>query len=114
MKVINASKNVTIALNLREARGFFPRLKGLIGRVCLEEDEGLWMARCKAIHTFGMRFQIDVVFLDKDFIVKKIVKDLRPFSPFVFCWSAKGVLELPVCTIEKAKVEVGDLIEITL
>lgn len=110
---MNASKLLVIASDLKEAKGFFPRLKGLTGRDLLREGEGLWMARCRAIHTFGMRFPIDVIFLDGNLVVKKVVKGLRPFSPIVGCLSAKNVLELPVGAIERAKIQVEDRIEIT-
>jgi uncharacterized membrane protein (UPF0127 family) len=54
----------------------------------------------------------DVVFLDKDFIVKKTVIGLRPFRPVVSCRHAEGVLELPVGTIERARIQIGDRVEI--
>lgn len=113
MKAINASKSVVIASDLREASSFISRLKGLIGRNSLKDGEGLWMARCRAIHTIGMRFPIDVVFLDGDLIVKKVVKGLRPFRPIVFCLSAAAVIELPAGTVEKAQLQVEDCIDIT-
>jgi uncharacterized membrane protein (UPF0127 family) len=59
-----------------------------------------------------MRFPIDVVFLDGDFIVTKAVKGLRPFRPVVSCWHAEGVLELPEGTIERAQIQVGDRVKI--
>ena len=83
-----------------------------MGRGRLENNEGLWMARCKAIHTFFMRFPIDVVFLDRDFIVKKTVKGLRPFRPVVSCRHAQGVLELPERTIDRAQIQIGDRVTI--
>lgn len=112
MKVINASRSTIVASNVVKASGFIPRLKGLIGVAKLEDGEGLWMAHCRAIHTFGMRFPIDVVFLDGNLVVKKAVKSVRPFCPVVSCLSAKNVLELPIGAIERAKIQVGDRIEI--
>lgn len=112
MKAINASKAVVIVSDLKEASDFFSRLRGLIGRASLGKDEGLWMARCWAIHTIGMRFPIDVIFLDGDLTVKKAIKGVSPFSPIVCCVSAKGVLEVPDGTIEKGQVQVGDRLEI--
>lgn len=109
---MNASKSTIVASNLKEARDFFSRLKGLIGRSILRDGEGLWMARCRAIHTFGMRFPLDVVFINGDMIVKKAVKSVHPFCPLVGCLSAKGVLELPEGTIERAQLQIGDKIEI--
>ncbi len=112
MKAVNASKSTIIASNLKEARGFFSRLKGLVGKSILGDGEGLWMARCRAIHTFGMRFPIDVVFLDRDFIVKMAVKSVLPCRTVVSCLSAKSVIELPEGTIERTQVQIGDKIEI--
>ena len=112
MKALNVSKKTVIVSDLKEAAEFFQRLVGLMGRDRLENNEGLWMARCKAIHTFFMRFPIDVVFLDRDFIVKKTVKGLRPFRPVVSCRHAQGVLELPEGTIDRAQIQIGDRVTI--
>ncbi|MCK9418563.1 MAG: DUF192 domain-containing protein [Nitrospirae bacterium] len=112
VRALNVSKETIIASDLKEAAGFLPRLLGLIGRDSLEENEGLWMARCRAIHTFWMRFPLDVVFLDRDGIVKKTVKGLRPFRPVVSCRHAQGVLELPEGTIERARIQIGDRVKI--
>lgn len=112
MKALNVSKKTVIVSDLKEAAEFFQRLIGLMGRGRLENNEGLWMARCKAIHTFFMRFPIDVVFLDGDFIVKKTVQGLRPFRPGVSCRHAKSVLELPEGTIERAQIQIGDRVTI--
>ncbi len=113
VKAVNLTKSTVVAINLKEASGFILRLKGLIGRTRLDEGEGLWMARCRAIHTIGMRFPIDVVFLDRDFVVKKVVKGVPPFRPIVRCLSAAGVIEIPAGTIERAQIQVGDNIKIT-
>jgi uncharacterized membrane protein (UPF0127 family) len=50
---------------LRVARSFAARAVGLLGKTRLADDEGLWLGRCSAIHTFGMRMAIDVVFIDR-------------------------------------------------
>jgi hypothetical protein len=55
------------------------RLRGLLGRERLGADEGLWIANCSAVHTIGMRFPIDVVFLDRRGRVLKISRRLRPW-----------------------------------
>jgi uncharacterized membrane protein (UPF0127 family) len=61
------------------ARRFLPRLVGLLGRRGLADDEALLLAPCNNIHTFFMRFRIDVVFLDQDGAVLLIVPALRPW-----------------------------------
>jgi uncharacterized membrane protein (UPF0127 family) len=112
VRAFNVSKALVIASDLKEAVGFFQRFVGLMGKRRLEKNEGLWMARCRAIHTFWMKFPLDVVFLDKDLIVKKTVTGLRPFRPVVSCRHADGVLELPEGTIERARIQIGDRVEI--
>ena len=112
MRALNVSKAMVIVSDLKEAAGFCERFVGLMGKSRLDKDEGLWMARCRAIHTFWMKFPLDVVFLDKDFIVKKTVIGLRPFRPVVSCRDAEGVLELPEGTIERARIQIGDRVEI--
>ena len=111
MKAVNVAKSTVIATTLIEAKGFFQRLKGLIGRTALDEGEGLWMARCRAIHTFGMRFPIDVVFLDKRNIVVAAIKNLPPRRITRLYFNAESVLELPIGRMESTSTEPGDKVE---
>lgn len=111
MKAVNSSKSTIITSNLKEATGFCSRLKGLIGKAYLKEGEGLWMARCRAIHTFGMRFPIDVVFLDKRNIVVAAIKNLPSRRITRFYFNAESVLELPTGSIESTFTEPGDEVE---
>ncbi len=76
------------------ARTFFERARGLIGRKDIPEGEGLLILKCNAIHTFFMRFAIDATFLDKNNQVVKVVRNIRPWHPFVWGgWRANKVLE---------------------
>ena len=86
------------------------RAKGLLGRESMGADEGLWIAPCPMIHTFFMRFPIDVVFLTRELRVARVIEDLKPWrvSPWVF--SAHSVLELAGGTL-KGSVEKGDQLE---
>ena len=77
------------------ARSLFERMRGLIGRRGLARGTGMLILRCNAIHTFFMSFPIDAVFLDRNDQVVKVVRDIRPWHPFVWGgWRAKKVLEL--------------------
>ncbi len=84
---------------------------GLLSRSQLDHGEGLLFDRCYGIHTIGMRFAIDVLFLDKDYQVLRTVNALRPFRT---CTVRKAiyVLELPAGTIQETGTEVGDQIQI--
>ena len=86
------------------------RTKGLIGRAKLDSGEGLLIKNCKAIHTWFMRFPIDVVFMDKNYRVMKTVSGLKPFRLSFGGRSAQHVLELPSDTINSAQVCIGDIV----
>jgi uncharacterized membrane protein (UPF0127 family) len=69
------------------------RLRGLLGRDALGAGEGLLIRPTSAIHTFFMRFAIDVVFIDRDGVVQKVVSTLRPWR-FAGSRGARCALEL--------------------
>ena len=86
------------------------RTKGLIGCAKLNSGEGLLIPNCKAIHTWFMRFAIDVVFLDKNYCVVKTISQLKPFRLAFGGRSAQHVLELPSATIGSMQVRIGDIV----
>jgi uncharacterized membrane protein (UPF0127 family) len=106
----NATRNAPVATKVEKADTPASRSKGLLGRESLPADEGLWIVPCPMIHTFFMKFPIDVLFLDADLTVRRVMEDLRPWrlSPWVL--SARSVLELKGGTL-KGSVRVGDRIE---
>jgi uncharacterized membrane protein (UPF0127 family) len=86
------------------------RRTGLLKHAGLAEGEGLWIVPCEGVHTFGMKFAIDVVFLNKKRVVLKIRKDMVK-RRFAFCLRAHSVLELPSGMIEKTSTRPGDQLE---
>jgi uncharacterized membrane protein (UPF0127 family) len=84
------------------------RAVGLLGRKELPEGQGLWIRPCKSIHTFFMRFPIDVAYLASDGMVMKTCSRLRPFRLSMGGRQAHSVLELPPGFLERAEVKVGD------
>lgn len=86
------------------------RRTGLLKHSSLEPGEGLWIAPCESVHTFGMKFTIDVVFLSRQ---KKVVK-VRPAmvkGRIAFSFRAYSVLELPAGTLEETGTVAGDQLE---
>jgi uncharacterized membrane protein (UPF0127 family) len=77
----------------------------------MEPEEGLWIVPCPMIHTLFMRFPIDVLFLDRDLRVRRVIENLKPWrlSPWVF--SAYSCLELPGGKLD-GSVSEGDVLEI--
>ncbi|MEI6085170.1 MAG: DUF192 domain-containing protein [Verrucomicrobiota bacterium] len=110
MVLFNATKKKTLADRCRFANSVFKRMIGLLNRASLAPGEGLLLDRCYGIHTIGMRFAIDVLFLDRDLHVMRAVSALPPFRTCVVR-QAVYVLELPVGAIAESGTETGDQIQ---
>ncbi len=87
------------------ANTFYTRLVGLIGKAELGINEALLIQPCRSIHTIGMRFIVDVIFLDQNGIMVKILP-LKPHR-FALCLRAHSVLELRHGTAHRLKFRVG-------
>lgn len=114
MKIINTTKQACLAENAVFARTVSSRLIGLLNRASIKPGEALVIIPSNSIHTFFMRFNIDVVFIDKDNAVLKTIPQMRPFrlSPVVF--KASSVIELPAGTIQTTQTQAGDKIEFAI
>ena len=88
------------------AHSWTRRLVGLLGRRSLSAQEGLWIRPCDSVHTIGMRFAIDVVFLDEKERVVRIARDLRRFR--IARARARSVLELQSGAAQRLGLNVGD------
>ena len=100
-----------IASRVIKANNFLSRLFGLIIRKKLKDKEGFLIENCSSIHTFWMRYSIDVIFLDKKNLVLAIYHNIKPFRATSFISNAYYALELKSGTIEKTSLEVGDLVQ---
>jgi len=108
MRVRNVTRNAVVGDDVREAGTFLARSRGLLGKIELAPGEGLWISPCGSIHSFGMHFDFDALFLDRNLrVVGRYERFRRNRISRVF-WNARGVLELPAGTIERTGTEVGD------
>jgi hypothetical protein len=108
MIVRNFTRERIIGDDVRVADRFFPRMMGLLRTDGLEEGEGLWIHPCSSIHSIGMRFEFDALFLGPGMkVVGRYERFRRNRISRVF-WNARGVLELPAGTIERTGTEDGD------
>jgi uncharacterized protein len=112
MQAFNVTQQQTLAKVLSVADSFFRSLIGLMGRPRLDAGHGLWIVPCQSVHTFWMRFSIDVVFLDHHHRVVHLVESLRPFRISKHLSKAGSVIELPVGAIKISGTRVGDEIRI--
>ena len=94
-------------LEVEIAKTFLSRLRGLMGRKNLKKGRGLLLEPCNSIHMLFMRFSIDVIYLDKEFCIKKIARNVLPWIGMSFCFGAWGALEIPSGEAQRLKLEVG-------
>ncbi|MCP3850583.1 MAG: DUF192 domain-containing protein [Gammaproteobacteria bacterium] len=86
------------------------RMKGLLGSQGLKSNDGLIISPCNSVHTFFMKYSIDVIYLDKEGIIKKIVPALKPWR-MSFCFSCASTLELASGEANKIKLILGQQLE---
>lgn len=87
------------------------RRVGLLRHERLAEGEGLWIVPCESVHTFFMKFAIDLVYVDKKKRVRKVRRAVPPWR-LSACLSAHSILELPAGTIERTGTRPGDELSI--
>lgn len=96
---------------LEIARTELQRMRGLLGRSGLPPGQGMLIERCGSIHTFFMKFALDVIFVDSDWEVRRVVRDLRAWrmasSP-----GASRVVELAAGALEGTDLAPGDALKI--
>ena len=107
MKISNLTRLTELGGRVTVADSGATRRKGLLGRAGLDVGEGLWIVPCEAVHTFNMRFALDLVFVDSKLRVKKIKSNVPPWR-VAACLSAHSVLELAAGTIQRTQTQAGD------
>lgn len=112
MRIVNQTKNQILAEEAVLADTLPQRMKGLLGRKEFKHGEALILKPCNSIHTFFMRFPIDVLFLDKNKRVVKAIPDLKPFRISNIYFSSVLAVELPANTIQATSTTSGDLISL--
>jgi uncharacterized membrane protein (UPF0127 family) len=110
LQVLNLTRGTILATRLEAARSSATRRKGLLGRDSLLLGEGLWIAPCESVHTFFMRFAIDLVYLDRKLKVRKVRHSVGAWRMSA-CLTAHSVLELPAGTVAATRTERGDSVE---
>ena len=107
--LFDETTGVELASALELADTPLTRMVGLLGRSALHEGQGMRFEPGGAIHTMFMRFSIDVIFLDRDDRVLKLVHSLRPWR-FARAGGTRALVELPAGTLEKLDIHPGDVV----
>ena len=107
----NLTRGTSIGDAIDTAETSAQRRTGLLKHHKLDEGAGLWIVPCEAVHTFFMKFAIDLIYLDRKRKVRGIVRAVPPWR-FSICLPAHSVLELPPGTIDRTHTQKGDELEL--
>jgi hypothetical protein len=110
MGIRNVTKKTVLADHAAMATTPDQKNRGLLKHTHLDRGDGLWIKGTSAVHTFFMKFPIDLVYLSKD---RKVVKIRHAVGPWKLSMAlgAASILELPAGTIEDTQTEPGDQLE---
>jgi hypothetical protein len=110
----NRTRSQYLATRLSVADTHWSRLRGLVGKTTsdFQQERGLWIVPCRGVHTLGMRFPIDVVYLSREKVVVHLEPALPPWRFAPVRLKAASVLELPENTISSTGTTIGDQLEI--
>jgi uncharacterized membrane protein (UPF0127 family) len=108
VKVINKTRSTIIAESVKIADTPASRLIGLLKHSTISPHEALIITHTRSIHMFFMRFAIDVIFVDKNFRVVGLVKNIKPFRMSPYFWRAHYAIEAAPETISSSRTEMGD------
>lgn len=106
--VYNQTRECFLSLGVTPADTIFARLKGLIGRLNMRSDEGLWVVPSSGVHTWGVLFPVDLIYLDEKFCVIYVTEHFPRFRVAPLRIHAASVLELPTHTIYSSQTQPGD------
>lgn len=108
--ISNLTRLTQLASSAEIAQSAGARNKGLLGRTGLPLGGGLWIVPCESVHTFFMKFPIDLVYIDRDKKVKKVRSSVGPWRVSV-CLSAHSIIELPAGVILNTQTAPGDQLQ---
>jgi uncharacterized membrane protein (UPF0127 family) len=112
MLVRNETRDSVLADAAEVADTAGKRRRGLLGRDSLPNGRALWIVPCEGVHTWGMKFPIDVLYLDRKNRVRKVRKAMGPWR-LSFCLLAHSVLELPAGIIDRTATQPGDQLNLS-
>ncbi len=112
MMLQNKTRNITLMTEVIVSDNFFKRLKGLLGKKELPNNQCMIITPCKSVHTFFMKFPIHVVFINKNYEIVEIIENMEPGHISSYVRNAWSVIEMPVNESEKLKISVGDKLQV--
>jgi len=112
--VYNKTRETFVGTEVTVADNYLRRLVGLLGKTkrWAQSGRGLWIVPCRGVHTIGMMFPLDLIFLTRDNQVVRVEEYVRPFRVSSVSLKSYSVLELPAHTIYRTGTREGDRLEI--
>ena len=111
-RLVNETRGAVLAERAALALTVRERMKGLLGRDALVDGEALVIRPCTSIHTFFMRFPIDVLFLDRDGRVLRAIPAMKPWRLTRIYPRAACVAELPAGVLQRTGTSEGDVVRL--
>jgi len=112
MKIINLTKNKILAEDISLSSSFFKRLKGLLGCRSIAKNQAMILRPANSVHSFFMRFPIDVLFVDRKNLVVKAVSNMQPFKATGIYFKSSFVIELYAGILQETQTTEGDYLQI--
>lgn len=106
------TSNELLLSDLQIAASLYPRMKGLLGTESLAANQGLWIHRCNSVHTFFMKYAIDVVFLDRKLVVRAVKKNVVPGRVVWPNWHSTSVVEMKAGRAAELNLKPGDQLDV--
>jgi len=104
----NQARTVRLSDSIEVADTSRLRVWGLLGRTKLDTGAGLWIKPSSGVHTFGMRFAIDVIGLDRHHRIVRLWQSLQPWRVTPVSTAVRSVLELPAGFVSQFDLQIGD------
>jgi uncharacterized protein len=111
VRIANLTRDRELGDKIEVANTSAKRRAGLLKHSGLAPGEGLWIVPCESVHTFFMKFPIDLVYLDRNRVVRKVRHAVKPWR-LSACLLAHSVLELPAGAARASGTRVGDRLEV--
>jgi uncharacterized protein len=113
MRLINQTKNIILAEDVLMARTPFRRIKGLLGRKVFLSGQAIILEPCNSVHTFFMCFPIDILFVDKNYKIIKILPKFNPNRISRIYWHSSRVIELPAGKLDITNTQAKDQLQLS-
>jgi uncharacterized membrane protein (UPF0127 family) len=108
MRIVNLTRGTLLGTRIELADNWWGRFRGFLGRERPREGQGILLAPCSAVHTYGMKFDLDLIFVGACGEVLAVAEQLEPGKTSGRVPGSRYVLEVPAGTIRATKTAVGD------